>query len=156
MKQITLYSDGKAKNDRFGITDQAGNPVWYGLFFANDYVYNGEQSTSEMSAAQKAVYFASYVAKQLNTPIHLNLKVDAEWLLWANSSDPKRGGKAKALKKSAEKLGVSLKVSHVDGVDNPADKYTICKGYQKYQDYDLNLLEITDYHPASEASENVE
>src|SRR5215472_2077692 len=62
---LTLYSDAKAKNDRFAICDKRGNPVWHGRFFATDHDYNGEQSSSEIAAAKKAVWLASKVKETL-------------------------------------------------------------------------------------------
>jgi hypothetical protein len=60
----------------------------------------------------------------------LHSRVDAQWLSWATATDG-RGGKAKSLKRYADKLGVVLNVSWVCGAENPADRYTTCDGYQK-------------------------
>jgi hypothetical protein len=136
---LTLFSDAKAKNDRFGITDKDGNPVWYGKFFDSDLDYNGEQSSGEMAAAKKAVWLASQVAKAVGGTVKLKLMVDAEWLTWANSTDG-RGGKAKRLKETADKLCVILSVEHIPGKTNPADYYTVCTGFQSYKEVDLASL----------------
>ena len=90
---LTLYCDANAKNDRFAICDKRGNPVWHGRFFATDHDYNGEQSSSEIAAAKKAVWLASKVKETVGlSAIRLALKVDAEWLCYANAV---RQGKAR-------------------------------------------------------------
>src|SRR5690606_10267266 len=122
---LTLYTDAKARTDRFAVCDAGGEPVWYGKFFDGDRDYNGEQSSGEMAAAKKAVWLASKVAEAVGGVVKLTLKVDAEWLTWANCSDPKRGGKAKDLRHAAERLGVVLEVEHISGTSNPADKWTV-------------------------------
>lgn len=131
---ITLYSDAKASRDRFAICDAGGRPLWYGKFFDSDRDYNGEQSSGEMAAAKKAVWLASNIPHGEGTEIHLTLKVDAEWLTWANNvaAGEKGGGKARALGLYAQKLGVVLDVVHIPGATNPADKYTVCPGFKKY------------------------
>ena len=141
--QITLYTDAKAKFDRFAICDCNGEVVWYGRFFDNDRDYNGEQSSGEMAAAKKAVWLALKVAEALGeSAIALNLKVDAEWLTWANGTDPKVGGKAKALREAAQRLNVALTVEHIPGTTNPADAWTIKSGYKKWSDNNLADLAI--------------
>ena len=136
---VVLYSDAKAKNDRFGITDKDGNPLWYGLFFDNDRDYEGDQASGEMAAAKKAVWLASKIAAMTKGgTIKLILRVDAQWLIWANPStfvqDQSKGGKAVELRKAAERLGVVLFVEWIKGENNPADEYTTCKGFKKWQD----------------------
>jgi len=139
--QIILFSDAKSRTERFGIADAAGNPVWFGRFFDDDRDFNGEQSSGEMAAAKKAVWLASQVAKAIGArTIRLRLKVDAEWLTWANATDEKVGGKARALRQAAERLNVVLEVEHVAGATNPADKLTVCSGFKKWQDNDLRAL----------------
>lgn len=134
--ELVLFSDAKAKNDRFGITDQYGDAVWFGKFFESDTDYSGEQSSGELSAAKKAVWFASKVAEAVNGVVKLTLYVDAEWLCWANEIDG-RGGKAKQLSFQAQKLGVVLDVQHVSGKENPADYFTTCSGFKKWSDNNL-------------------
>lgn len=133
--EIMLYTDAKARTDRFAICNKNGDPVWYGKFFDDDRDYSGEQSTGEMAAAKKAVWLASKVKDVLGaSTIRLTLMVDAEWLTWANLVQQGRdgGGKARALGEAATKAGVVLTVQHIPGAENPADKYTICTGFQKY------------------------
>lgn len=143
---LTLYTDAKAREDRFAICDADGQPVWFGRFFADDRDYNGEQSSGEMADAKKAVWLASKVAQAVGAKsIRLNLIVDAEWLTWANaandpSADRKRGGKALALADAARRCNVVLEVTHIAGADNPADQYTVCSGFRRWQDSDLALL----------------
>jgi hypothetical protein len=115
---LTLYSDAKAKSDRFAICDKRGNPVWHGRFFATDHNYNGEQSSGEIAAAKKAVWLASKVKETLGLPaIKLALKVNAEWLCYANAvrqGNP-GGGRARALGDLAIRSGVVLTVEHIVG-----------------------------------------
>lgn len=133
---VELCSDAKASNSRFGITTADGEPVWYGRFFDDDRDFNGEQSSGEMAAAKKAVWLASKFAEKIGRSVKLNLKVDAEWLVWANAvrAGGKSGGKARELGEAAERLGVRLRVEHIPGVENPADEYTICSGFLRWQD----------------------
>lgn len=138
-KEVVLYSDAKASKDRFGITDKDGNAVWYGRFFEDDRDYNGEQSSGELAAAKKAVWLASKISEKVGGVVKLTLKVDAEWLCWANETDG-RGGKAKQLRQLADRYNVVLNVEHVYGCDNPADYYTTCPGYQSYKDVNLATL----------------
>lgn len=140
---VTLYSDAKAKFDRFGITDANGNPVWFGKFFDDDRDYNGEQSSGEMAAAKKAVWLASKVKDAIGAQaIRLELFVDAEWLCYANNVEAGEasGGKARALAYAAQRLGVVLNVNWIQGTENPADKFTTCAGFKKWQDTDLASL----------------
>lgn len=140
---VTLYSDAKAKYDRFGITSANGNPVWFGRFFSDDREYNGEQSSGELAAAKKAVWLASKVKETIGaTAIRLELHVDAEWLCYANGVEAgeKSGGKARTLAYAAQRLGVVLNVVWVKGTENPADKFTTCAGFKKWQDNDLAAL----------------
>lgn len=140
---LTLYTDAKARTDRFAICDRKGEPVWFGKFFDNDRDYDGEQSSGEMAAAKKAVWLASKVKETIGaSAISLTLKVDAEWLCWANevATGGKAGGKARPLGEMAQRYGIVLTVEHVPGVDNPADRYTVTTGFQKWQDTDLRGL----------------
>lgn len=126
---ITLYSDAKAAKLRFGICDQDGEPVWHG----RDFDENDEQSAAEMAAAKKAVWLAGKVrdARGLNA-LKLNLKVDAQWLTYANAESG--GGKAAELRAAASKARVVLDVTWVPGTENPADKWTVSGGFMKWQE----------------------
>lgn len=143
---LTLFTDAKARTNRFAICDAAGQPVWYGKFFDDDRDYNGEQSSGEMCAAKKAVYLATLVMRAIGaTGIRLLLKTDAEWLSWANivasdGDNGKRGGRARDLAQYAHSRGILLEVEHIPGVTNPADKFTICRGFQSYKDANLRAL----------------
>ncbi|MFZ4538484.1 hypothetical protein [Propionivibrio sp.] len=139
---ITLFSDAKARLDRFAVCSQDGSPVWFGKFFNDDRDYNGEQSSGEMAAAKKAVWLASKVAESVGGIVELTLKVDAEWLVWANSvrEGHDSGGKARALGETAQRLGILLNVEHIPGAENPADKYTVESGYKRWQDADFTSL----------------
>lgn len=128
-RKLILFSDAKAKFNRFGICDRAGNPLWYGQFY--DPIE--EQSAAEMEAAKKAVWLASQIGQRAGQRIELHLVVDAEWLTWADAGDG-RGGKAKALAHAAERAGIKLVTHWISGQENPADEYTICRGYLKWQE----------------------
>lgn len=138
---LTLISDAKARTKRFAICDGEGRPVYYRRFL--DCEFNGEQSSSEMAAAQKAVWLAAKVKNIIGADvIQLTLKVDAQWLTWANevAIGGKRGGKARALGHFAQKMNVVLCVEHIRGTTNPADQYTVASGSKKWQDNDWNAL----------------
>lgn len=125
---ITLYSDAKASKLRFGICDQGGQPVWHG----RDFDENGEQSAAELGAAKKAIWLAGKVRERSGLDsIKLTLLVDAEWLTHANRETG--GGQAAQLRRAAAKAGVVLDVRWIPGRENPADEYTICTGYMKWQ-----------------------
>ena len=129
--QITLYSDAKAKNLRYGICDQDGDPVWHG----RDFDEITEQSAAEMAAAKTAVWLAGKVRESRGLPagmLRLVLIVDAQWLCYANGDSG--GGKAAALRSAAGKAGVALEVRWISGKSNPADEYTVCTGFMKWQD----------------------
>jgi len=133
--ELTLYSDAKASAGRYGITDKDGNVVWYGRFFENDNA--SEQSSAELEAAKKAVWFASKVKEALNEPaIKLTLYVDAEWLTYQDHS----GQKGYALTTLASKYDIQLEVLWISGKKNPADKWTVASGFKKWQDNDLKSL----------------
>ena len=140
---VTLFSDAKASKDRFGICGPDGKPIWYGKFFPDDRDYVGEQSSGEMAVAKKAVWLASKIKDSIGAPaINLTLKVDAEWLTWANTvrAVEDGGGKARELGEMALRYGVVLTVEHIPGAENPADKFTVCDGYQKWQSANLTAL----------------
>lgn len=138
---VVLFSDAKAREDRYAICNKDGEPIWHGKFFADDRDYNGEQSSGELAAAKKAVWLASKIAAAVNGKVKLILKIDAQWLTWANEKNGS-GGKAKELSFLADKLGILLTVEHIAGTSNPADKYTVCSGFKKWQETNLSDLAI--------------
>lgn len=138
---LTLISDAKARTKRFAICSGDGKPLWYGRFF--DCEFNGEQSSSEMAVAKKAVWLASKIKGMIGADvIRLTLKVDAQWLTWANevANGGKRGGKARALGEYALEKNVILNVVHIRGTANPADQYTVAGGLKNWQDNDWNTI----------------
>lgn len=140
---LTLYSDAKARTDRFAICDKSGAPVWYGRFFESDQDYNGEQSSGELAAAKKAIWLARKVREEIGAQaIKLVLKTDAEWLCWANEvgRGGRGGGKAREIGELALRYNVVLNVEHIPGECNPADKYTVMSGYQKWEAVELRSL----------------
>lgn len=127
--EITLYSDAKASKLRFGICDQAGEPVWHG----RDFDENDEQSAAEMAAAKKAVWLAGKVREREGLPVlKLNLNVDAQWLTYANAESG--GGKAAELRAAANRAGIVLNVNWIPGTENPADHWTVSGGFLKWHD----------------------
>lgn len=129
--QLDLYSDAKAKYDRFAITDANGNVVWYGKFLYSDKDYNGEQWIGELAAAKKSVWLASKVKEELNLDyLKLNLYVDAQWLTYQDH--PKQKGYI--LTWLAKKYGIDLNVEWIRGENNPADKWTTESGYKNWRD----------------------
>ena len=135
--EVTLYSDAKASHNRFGITDEDGNPLWYGKFFDNDTDYNGEQSSGELAAAKKAVWLAGKIKESIGAKaIRLNLMIDAQWLTYQEHS----GQKGYALSLLAKKHNIELNVQWIPGKDNPADEYTVSSGFKKWSDNDLSAV----------------
>ena len=128
---LKLYSDAKASKNRYAIVDQDGEPIWYGLFFANDRDYESTQASGELAAAKKAIWLAGKVVEKLGHTITLDLHVDAEWLTWGTATSG-RGGKALVLGQLDKKMNVDLRISWVKGTKNPADQYTTCHGYKPY------------------------
>lgn len=127
---VILFSDAKARTNRFSICDGRGEEVWFGNFFGTE--GGGEQSACELAAAKKAVWFSKKLSERLERPVRLHLRVDADYLLWANDRTG-RGGVAQELRREADRLGVDLIVYHVPGAENPADEKT-CAGrdYKKW------------------------
>lgn len=153
--QITMFTDAKASKQRFAVCGENGQPLWFGRFFDNDVDFNGEQSTGEMAAAKKAVWLASKIREAVGgDAIVLNLFVDAKWLTYANAvfeGSPK-GGSARELGLMAMKYNILLRVRHIPGRDNPADKYTVATGYRRWNENDLKLL-AKPFDPAEENDE---
>ncbi|MHB1762656.1 MAG: hypothetical protein ACYCS4_07955 [Acidimicrobiales bacterium] len=151
--RLVLFTDAKASKSRFAVCGPDREVVWYGRFFDDDPDFNGEQSSGEMAVAKKAIWLASKVAERLGAVVALELRVDAEWLTWANATDG-RGGKARALANTAERLGVALCVTHIPGTENPADKWTVADGYQRWQDAFEHLCEQVEPNSGQEAQQN--
>lgn len=142
--KLLLYCDAKASMDRFGICGPDREPVWYGKFFDNDKDYSGTQASGELAAAKKAVWLASKVAERLGGVVELELRVDAEWLCWANNLKDNRGGNARLLAQAAQLHGVALDVTHILGRDNPADQWTTTNGYLLWHSTIDGLVEQAD------------
>jgi hypothetical protein len=135
--QVTLYVDAKASHDRFAITDEDGNVLWYGKFFDNDSDYNGEQSSGELAAAKKAVWLASKIKEATGSDaIKLNLYVDAQWLTYQDHP----GQKGFVLTQLARKYNIDLNIEWIPGANNPADSWTTRSGYKKWSDNNLRSL----------------
>lgn len=130
--EVTLFSDAKASCDRFAICEADGEPVWYGRFFDDDRDgYNGEQSSGELSAALKAIWLASKIKEAAGLPaIRLHLIVDANWLCTLS-------GKASALAKAATRHNIELEMEWIKGTENPADQWTVSKGFQRWNECPL-------------------
>lgn len=77
---------------------------------------------------------ASKVAEALGAKaIHLNLKVDAQWLCTLS-------GKAKIIAEDARRLNVELDIEWIPGTTNPADQWTTANGFKKWSDNNLAAL----------------
>lgn len=141
---LTLFTDAKARTNRFAICDSDGQPVWHGRFFDDDRDgYNGEQSSGELACALKAIWLARQAANAAGQgAVALHLKVDAQWLCSLS-------GKAKAIAEKAVAMRVSLTMEWVPGDQNPADKFTVCGGYMRWSD--RNLADLV--KPATDSAE---
>ena len=139
--KLTLIAAADRRSNRFAICDVAGNPVWQKAFSADK--RNRDQPWSDLAAAKLAVWVA-HAAKALvgADTIHLTLKVDAQWLVWANevASGGKKGGKARELGECAQKLNVKLTVEHIPEIANPAHQYALGGGSKEWFDNDWNAL----------------
>lgn len=138
--KLILYSDARAKKNRFSVADVAGNPLWHGSFTDGDNK-NGarEQNISELCAAGKAVFLANKIkeAAKLDT-LHLKLNMNAKWLIYIS----KPTQKGHYLTYLAQRYGITIEVHWIPGVKNPADKWTIAKTFKNWQDNDLKSLII--------------
>lgn len=132
---LTLYTDAKASAGRFGICGADRKPLWHGRFFDTEDA--GEQSKAELCAAKKAVWFANKV-KEANhlEAIELTLFVDAQWLCYQDHG----GQKGYVLTRECQKNNIRLTVYWISGKENPADEWTVGRGFQKWQDNDLTVL----------------
>lgn len=135
--EITLYCDAKQSTNRYGITDRNGLPVWHGQFFTD--AAPEHQADAELEAAKKAVWLAGKVKEELGLKaIELNLYVDAEYLCYQDHYKQK----GYVLTIQAKKTNVKLNVRHVAGTDNPADKWTVERGFKKWNETDLRSLVV--------------
>lgn len=133
---VTLFSDAKARTQRFAICDREREPVWYGRFFDNDLDFSGEQSTGELSAAKKAIWLAGQVKKACEAKtLHLKLIVDANWLCTLR-------GKAEVLIEEAHRAGVRVEMKWLKGKSNPADAFTTGGGFLKWSETHLPALAV--------------
>jgi len=129
--EVTFYSDAKARCERFAICDRDGKVVWFGRFFDGE---GSEQSAAELEAAKKAIWLAGKVRQVLGAEaIRLTLRVDAKWLTTLS-------GKAACLADAARKNAIELAMEWIPGTQNPADKWTVTTGFQKWSDVDLAPL----------------
>lgn len=127
---VSLISDAKQSTNRFAITDGNGNPVWHGRLFEEATT----QPQAELLAAAKAIWLAGKVREAVGAVgIRLDLKVDAQWLTSLS-------GMAARLIYEAEKANVLLDISWIPGSRNPADRYTVCRGYLRWDENDLAAL----------------
>lgn len=129
--EVTLYSDAKARCERFAICDRNGEVVWYGRFFDGE---GSEQSAAELESAKKAIWLASKVRESLgHQAVKLTLIVDAQWLCSLS-------GKAAVLAENARKMSIDLNMEWSAGTSNPADKWTVANGYRKWSESPLSDL----------------
>lgn len=131
--EVTLFSDAKARCERFAICGKNREVVWYGRFFDGE---GSEQSAAELEAALKAIWLASKVRNEVCQPgktVRLNLFVDAQWLVTLS-------GKAAALSDAARKFNIELSIQWIAGTSNPADRWTTAAGFKKWSETDLRSL----------------
>ena len=145
--EVSLYVDAKARCQRFGICDAAGEVVWHGIFFDDDQSFSygdrNEQSACECAAARKAIWLTSKIKESAGaTAIRLNLKVDAQWLTTG-------GGKATILQSDARRFNIELNLEWIPGTSNPADAWTTASGFKKWSDNRLEKFAMP-VDPAAE------
>jgi|GEM_PF-2380584 hypothetical protein len=135
---VTLFIDAKASAGRYAITDESGNPVWYGRFFDNDIEHGAdEQSGAELCAAVKAVWLASKIREAAGLPVlELVLMTDAQWL--THQDGPHQKGFR--LTRDAKRFQLRLDVRWIRGKDNPADRFTTGGGFMRYSERPLGDL----------------
>jgi hypothetical protein len=143
--EMTLYSDAAAAFQRYAICGAERQPLWYGRFFEDDCSFSfgssAEQSACECAAARKAIWFASKVKEAVGAKaIRLKLLVDAQWLVSLS-------GKASILASDAQRFGVVLEMEWIPGVQNPADRYSRCRGFKRWDEQSLASLA----HPVASA-----
>jgi hypothetical protein len=143
--EITLYSDAAAAFQRYAICGGDKQPLWYGRFFEDDRSFSygdpAEQSACECAAARKAIWLASKVKEAVGAKaIRLKLLVDAQWLVSLS-------GKAAILASDAKRFGVALGMEWVPGDQNPADQYSRCRGFKRWDEEPLPSLA----HPVASA-----
>lgn len=120
---LTLCVDARLEHGRFAITTLAGQPVWFGRFFANDGQISN-QATAEKAAAMKAVWLAGKVREAVGaSQVHLRLLTDAKWLTMPL-------GQAAELHADAKRRGLIFRPFWIAGKTNPADQLTTGHGYQ--------------------------
>jgi hypothetical protein len=136
--EITLYSDAAAVFQRFAICDGDKLPLWYGQFFLDGRSFSfgdpAEQSACEFAAARKAIWLASRVKDAVGaSAIRLRLFVDAQSLI----SSPR---KSAALASDARMFGIVLEMQWIPGKQNPADRYSRCQGFKRWDEQPLAPL----------------
>ena len=137
-QKVEFYVDANQNHNKFGITDEEGTPLWWGDFENTP----SSQAQAELEAAKKAVWLARKIRKEIGKKsINLYLKVDAQWLEWANKYDgSKLGGQAAQLAILAMACKVDLFVIHVPSSRNLADEFTRKPGGKGWEENDLKSL----------------
>lgn len=140
---LTLFSDGDPYSMHFSICSEHGVPVWSDCLRSDE--FNGYQPGADMAAAMKAVWLASKVRDAVEAnEVRLTLKVDAEWLKYANEvfNGGGRGKKARDLGYYAQRLRVNLTVSHTKSADNAAHQHNIRREFKQWEDNEWANLVI--------------
>lgn len=126
--ELTLITDAYFKKNRFAVCDEAGNPLWYGSFFDDE---PQDQADAELKAALKAVWLAGKIKELKNiSGMTLKIKTDAEYLKYQDH----KGQKGYALTVACQKKGIVLEIEHIKSAENPADYYSRCEGFMKWQE----------------------
>lgn len=131
--QVELWSaavvDGK--RGAFALVDEEDEAVWYGNFFQDDRIFNGDLISGEQSAADKAVWVAhkAFEARNIETG-----------RLFLHTTCPDLD--IAALKAAGVRLHVAVEIE-VDQ-DERAVRMAEAPGFKRYQDHDLAALVATE------------
>jgi hypothetical protein len=75
--QVELYGDYRHSTGRFCLTDEEGNPLWYG----KEFEAKADQATGEKDVVGKAVWLSQQIARVIEAPaVELRLHVSSETL----------------------------------------------------------------------------
>ena len=117
---LVLFCDGKSSAQRIAVCDEAGEPLFAGKFYGDS--TSGDNTDHELAAALKALEIADAArASASHDCISLELKFDAKWM-------EGMVGKAAPLRAFARSHGLKVTMTHIPGVVNPADQWTVGGG----------------------------
>lgn len=129
-REVTLCSAFAKGLNRFAVTGEYGEPLWFGD--VRERV--ADEGEGQVNAALKAIWLASKIAEAASLRrLRLNLIVDAEWLTWSTE----RGQRAGRLRETAARYGIDLALQWRVGARNPAYDVATGKGFRAWQNNDL-------------------